>query len=62
MESAGQQKFGDALLAKHDFVAIPSVVSRHSWNVIFDPVKTAALFHKIEQERFVLDPRLNPKV
>lgn len=60
--SAGQQKFGDALLAKYDFVAIPSVVSRHSWNVIFDPVKAAALFHMIEQERFALDPRLNPKV
>lgn len=58
--SAGQLKFGDALLANHDFVAIPSVVSRHSWNLIFDPLKAKLLFHLIAQEPFALDPRLNP--
>jgi len=58
--SAGQQKFGNDLLAVHDFVMIPSVVSRHSWNVIFDPIRAKTMFHVIEQERFALDPRLNP--
>ena len=33
--SAGQQAFGDALLAAHRFVLLPSIVSRHSWNLIF---------------------------
>ena len=32
---AGQQAFGDALLARHAFVLIPSAVSSHSWNLIF---------------------------
>jgi RES domain-containing protein len=35
MPSAGQQGWGDALLAAHPFVLIPSVVSIHSWNLIF---------------------------
>ena len=30
--SAGQQAFGDELLRNHRFVAIPSAVSKHSWN------------------------------
>lgn len=60
LAGAGQRKFGDALLAAHDFVVIPSVVSRRSWNVIFDPTRTARLFSVIEQEPFALDPRLNP--
>ena len=58
--SAGQRMFGDALLAKHAFVAIPSVVSSHSWNLVFDPVRAKGLTELIEQERFALDPRLNP--
>ena len=32
--SAGQQAFGDDLLRNHRFVAIPSAVSTHSWNLI----------------------------
>ena len=36
--SAGQQAFGDHLLRGHRFVAIPSAVSAHSWNLIFDPI------------------------
>lgn len=32
----GQQGFGDQLLRDHLFTLIPSTVSRHSWNVIFD--------------------------
>ena len=40
---------GDALLTAHEFVVLPSVVSTHSWNLIFDPVRSGVLFHTIEQ-------------
>jgi RES domain-containing protein len=55
-----QQEFGDQLLARHDFVAIPSAVSARSWNLIFDPTKAGinTLYHQVLQERFALDPRL----
>ncbi len=58
--TAGQQRFGDALLTRHDFVMIPSVVSTHSWNVVFDPVRAKGRYALVEQERFALDPRLSP--
>jgi len=56
--SAGQQAFGDALLKAHPFALIPSVVSRHSWNVIFDPGFAKGFYGAVQQESFVLDPRL----
>ena len=58
--SAGQQSFGDALLRAHPFVLIPSVVSTHSWNVIFDPGVANGLYDSIAQEDFALDTRLHP--
>ena len=59
---AGQQSFGDGLIADHDFVLIPSAVSTHSWNIIFDPVR-AAVRYKLEiQEPFALDTRLHPVI
>lgn len=58
--SAGQQAFGDALLKKHPMVLIPSVVSAHSWNVIFDPIAAKGLYGAVVQERFALDTRLHP--
>ncbi len=58
--SAGQQTFGDALLAAHDFVALPSVVSRHSWNLIFDAARAVEGYRILTQEPFALDPRLHP--
>jgi RES domain-containing protein len=56
--SAGQQAFGDALLARHSFVVIPSAVSTHSWNLIF--VGTNGGYAMRSQERFALDTRLHP--
>lgn len=56
--SKGQQAFGDELLASHLFILVPSAVSRHSWNVIFDPVKAAGQYGDVVQEAFALDPRL----
>jgi RES domain-containing protein len=58
--SDGQQRFGGELLAKHRFVALPSVVSRHSWNLIFDPDRAAGAYARLLQERLSVDTRLNP--
>jgi RES domain-containing protein len=58
--SAGQQAFGAALLARHAFVLLPSVVSAHSWNLVFDLGMAAGAYALIAQERFALDPRLHP--
>ena len=57
---AGQQKFGDDLLAKHVFVLIPSVVSAFSWNLLFVATNASGRYHLIEQHPFALDARLNP--
>jgi RES domain-containing protein len=59
LPSAGQQAFGDALLAVHPIVALPSVVSPHSWNVIFNPATAAGYYALLAQEPFALDPRLH---
>ena len=58
--SAGQQEFGAALLARYVFVAIPSVVSRHSWNLVFDPERAADKYGPVKQERLTIDARLSP--
>jgi RES domain-containing protein len=58
--SVGQQTFGDALLAAHKFIVIPSVVSRQSWNLIFVATAAAGAYAVKSQERFALDPRLHP--
>ena len=55
-----QQAFGDDLLANNLFVLIPSVVSTHSWNLIFDSARAAGHYSLHLQELFVLDPRLHP--
>jgi RES domain-containing protein len=58
--SASQQEFGDALLARHKFVLIPSVVSIHSWNIIFESAKARGSYRLTMQEAFALDTRLHP--
>ncbi len=58
--SAGQQEFGDALLAAHGVMAVPSVVSRHSWNLVFVAGAASPRYTLHGQERFALDPRLHP--
>ena len=58
--SAGQQAFGDALLATYPMVALPSVVSSHSWNLLIDVAGAAGMFSLRSLEPFALDPRLNP--
>jgi RES domain-containing protein len=57
---AGQQAFGDALLARHKFVVIPSAVSTRSWNLIFVAAAAAGAYSVKLQERFALDTRLHP--
>jgi RES domain-containing protein len=58
--SAGQQAFGDDLLARHKFILIPSAVSTHSWNLIFVAAKATGAYKLKSQEPFALDPRLHP--
>jgi RES domain-containing protein len=60
MPSAGQQAFGDDILARHRFVVIPSVVSTASWNLIFIASRAAGSYELRSQERFALDARLHP--
>ena len=57
---AGQQSFGDELLARHKFTAIPSAVSTYGWNLIFDSTLAAGAYRLRSQERFALDTRLHP--
>jgi RES domain-containing protein len=59
--SAGQQLWGDALLAAHPFVLIPSVVSVHSWNLVFAGPAAAGAYTAM-QEPFALDTRSHPPV
>nr|WP_306268339.1 RES domain-containing protein [Pararhizobium sp. IMCC3301] len=58
--NTNQQLYGDELLKEHRFVLIPSAVSRHSWNLIFNADKTVTDYDDVWQERFALDPRLQP--
>jgi len=58
--SAGQQAFGDAKLAAHRFILIPSAVSTQSWNLIFVAAKAAGAYRLRSQEPFALDTRLHP--
>lgn len=58
--SAGQQEFGDRLLSEHLFVLIPSAVSTHSWNLLFDSRRASSGYVFRSQEAFALDPRLHP--
>lgn len=58
--SAGQQTFGDTLLATHKMIIIPSAVSKNSWNLIFVAGAAAGRYQLRSQEKFALDTRLNP--
>ncbi|WP_375450495.1 RES family NAD+ phosphorylase [uncultured Devosia sp.] len=60
MPSAGQQSFGDALLRTYKFVAVPSVVSPNSWNLLFVASMAKGRYRLHSQEGFALDTRLNP--
>ena len=59
LPSTGQQQFGDDLLKTHRIVLLPSVVSRHSWNVLFSRA-AAGLYALAAQEPFALNTRLHP--
>jgi RES domain-containing protein len=60
MPSAGQQRFGDDLLAHHKFILIPSAVSTNSWNLVFVAAAAAKAYRLRLQEDFALDTRLHP--
>ena len=53
-----QQHFGGELLKEHGAILIPSVVSRSSWNLIFDADRVNGDdLEMVEQDAFLLDPR-----
>lgn len=58
--SSAQQDFGRQWLNASPFVAIPSAVSRRSWNLIFDARRAVGKYRLLYQEDLDLDPRLNP--
>ena len=58
--SAGQQEFGDHLLSQYKFLAIPSTVSSHSWNLVFVKTNADESYALGSQETFALDTRLHP--
>lgn len=58
----GQQAFGDALLASHAFVVVPSVVSTRSWNLLIDVTGAAGLFSLRGSDAFALNTRLTSVV
>jgi RES domain-containing protein len=60
LPSAGQQDHGNQLLGRHKFVAIPSAVSRHSWNLVFVTGAASGGYRLKLQEPFALDTRLHP--
>jgi len=62
MPSAGQQAYGDQLLTSHAFAAIPSAVSQHSWNIIFDADVAKGRYALSGQENFALDTQLHSSV
>lgn len=58
--SAGQQRFGAALLAQHGLVLWPSAVSKPSWNLVLAPAVAAGRYRLLSQQRLVVDTRLHP--
>jgi RES domain-containing protein len=57
--SAGQQAYGDALLDKHPFLVVPSVVSGHCYNLVIDVRGAKGFFKRLSAEDFALDTRLH---
>ncbi len=56
--TAGQMRFGGALLARHPVVLIPSVAVQRSWNVLVNPELDGTVLTVLRQERLRLDTRL----
>jgi RES domain-containing protein len=59
-----QRDFAHDLLDTYAFIALPSVVTKYSWNVIFDPNSPAFLksakWDHLHTELYDLDTRLTP--
>ena len=56
--SRNQQRFGDELLRQFGLVALPSVVSMHSWNLLVGLSEETDRLILKAHERFSLVPRL----
>ncbi|HWH87576.1 MAG TPA: RES family NAD+ phosphorylase [Pseudomonas sp.] len=58
LPSHNQQRFAEELLAEHPFVLMPSVATRHSWNLLVNCELAEGQYKVVSQERFGLDTRL----
>lgn len=58
--SLGQQCYGDELLSRYPFITVPSTVSRHSRNIVMNPLTGQEGVEIVVIEPFALDPRLHP--
>lgn len=57
-QSAAQKDWGAEMLEEHEVIAVPSAVSRESWNLVLKaPVASADVTH-IDHADYLLDPRL----
>ena len=58
---AARQGLGDALLATHRLIVLPSVVSPNSWNLLISIPAATGRYRLQSQEPFAIDPRLRTK-
>ena len=56
---SSQRAFGDDLIRRGPLVAVPSVVSPNSWNLLIFVPDARRHYRLRSQEAFLLDPRLN---
>lgn len=57
---AGQQAFGDQLLARHRFVLLQGAISPHSWNLILVAMAATGSYSIRSRKAFALATRLHP--
>ena len=60
VRSSELERLGPQLLDVHPFVAFPGVVSKLSWNIVFRTDRAAGRYSVLDQDRLVLDTRLDP--
>ncbi|ERS83850.1 hypothetical protein [Halomonas sp. PBN3] len=58
--SQGQQGHDDTLLDQPPFIIFPYTVSRHSWNIVMNPVTAEGLYDVVIKEPFSVSTRLDP--
>jgi len=60
-QTPAQRVWGAEQLQAHKVIILPSAVSRNSWNLVFLAPLAEGWIGAVQQEPFILDPRLHPK-